>query len=125
MIEELVESKAVPGWRTRADFGRWAVHEGLKQLRRELPFIAKEMGRVEALIEYIDHEERRAQFIKMLDRVDKAVQLWLDVEAYDEARRLVSNIGERVRNEFSGDDNAWIRSEVDKRLKKYQGLFED
>lgn len=124
MMEELVESRLIPGWKTKADFVRWAIHEGLKQLRHEIPFISSEMGRVEALVEYINHEERRSQFLKMLDKVDKSVQSWMDLGALDEARRLVSNIGERVRAEFANDEDEWLKTEIAKRLKKYQGLFE-
>ena len=125
MMEELVASKAVSHWRTKADFIRWAIHEGLKQIRQELPYLSKEMGRVESLVEYLNHEERRAQFVKMLDKVERSVQSWLDLDAVDEARRLVSNIGERVRTEFGNPEDEWIRLEVSKRLKKYEGLFVD
>lgn len=123
MMEELVESRVVSSWRTKADFIRWAIHEGLKQIRHELPYLSKEMGRVEAMVEYLNHEERRVQFVKMLDKVDKSVQSWIDLEALDEARRLLSNIGERVRTEFGNSEDEWIRAEVAKRLKKYEGLF--
>jgi len=123
MMEELVESRVISGWKTKADFVRWAIHEGLKQIRQEVPFLSREMGRVEALVEFINHEERRAQFVKMLDKIDRSVQSWRDLGALDEARRLISNISERVRTEFSNDEDEWIRLEVAKRLKKYEGLF--
>lgn len=123
MMEELIESKVISAWKTKADFIRWAIHEGLKQIRHEVPFVTREMGRVEALIEYINHEERRSQFLKMLDKVDRSVQSWIDLGAIEEARRLVSNIGERVRSEFSGEADAWLRGEIEKRLGKYKGLF--
>lgn len=74
-------------------------------------------------MEYLGHEERRAQFLKFFDKVDRAVQAWLDVKAYDEAKRLVTNIGERVRTEFNTEEDAWVRQEVEKRLQKYNGLF--
>lgn len=125
MMEEIVESGLIPGWKTKADFVRWAIHEGLKQIRHEIPFISKGMGRVEALVEYINHEERRSQFLALLDKIDKSVQTWRDLGALDEARRLVSNIGERVRTEFTDEEDSWFVAEVEKRLKKYQGLFEN
>ena len=124
LIEEIVQSGAIKSWKTKADFIRWAVHEGLKTVRQELPFISSDLGRIEALMEYLGHEERRAQFLKFFDKVDRAVQAWLDVKAYDEAKRLVTNIGERVRSEFTREDDAWTRAEVEKRLQKYEGLFQ-
>lgn len=123
LIEEIVQSGAIKAWKTKADFVRWAVHEGLRSVRQELPFISSDLGRIEALMEYLGHEERRAQFLKFFDKVDRAVQSWLDVKAYDEAKRLVTNIGERVRSEFNGEDDDWIKAEVEKRLEKYSGLF--
>lgn len=123
LIEEIVQSGKVKPWKTKADFIRWAVHEGLKTIRQELPFISSDLGRIEALMEYLGHEERRAQFLKFFDKVDRTVQAWVDVRAYEDAKRLVTNIGERVRSEFTGEDDAWIRQEVEKRLSKYNGLF--
>lgn len=124
IIEEIVESGKIRPWKTKADFMRWAIHEGLKQIRGELPFISSDLGRVEALMEYLGHEERRSQFIKFFDKVDRAVQGWLDVKADGEAKKLISNIAERVRSEFSQPEDEWLRHEVEKRLSKYTGLFE-
>lgn len=124
LIEEIIQSGKIKQWKVKADFIRWAIHEGLKQLRTELPFISSDLGRVEALVEYLSHEERRSQFIKFFDKVDRAIQGWLDVKAEDEAKRLISNIAERVRSEFSQSEDDWIRKEVEKRLSKYKNLYE-
>ena len=121
MMDELIASREIPDWHTKADFIRWAVHEGLKQIRAEIPYLSHEMGRVEALMEYLNHEERRSQFLKMVDKIDHAVKAWLDLGATEEAQRLVSNIAERVRSEFSGEEDGWLRAEVGKRLEKYSG----
>ena len=124
IIEEIIQSGKIKQWRVKADFIRWAIHEGLKQLRKELPFISSDLGRVEALVEYLSHEERRSQFVKFFDKVDRAIQGWLDVQAHDEAKKLITNISERVRSEFNHPDDEWIRQEVEKRLSKYIGLYE-
>ena len=123
MLEELIESKAVPCWKTKADYIRWAVHEGFKQIRSEVPFITKELGRVEAMVEYLNQEERKAQFLKLVDKIDHAVKEWMDLGAHDEARRLVSNISERVRSEFSDPEYQWLRTEVTRRLERWEGLY--
>jgi hypothetical protein len=124
MMDELIASQVIPHWRTKADFIRWAVHEGLKQIRSELPYLSRDMGRVEALMEYLNHEERRSQFLKMVDKIDHAVKAWLDLGATEEARKLVSNIAERVRSEFSGNEDEWLRTEIAKRLDKHRSLYE-
>lgn len=124
LIEEIIQSGRIKQWGVKADFIRWAIHEGLKQLRKELPFISSDLGRVEALVEYLSHEERRSQFIKFFDKVDRAIQGWLDVQAHDEAKRLITNIAERVRSEFNQPEDTWVRQEINKRLSKYITLYE-
>ncbi len=122
LVGELVESREFP-WKKQSDAFRWFTIEGLRALKNVMPHLIPELRRVEAMMEYLRSEHRRQMHVKMVDRMQETIEGYLDLGAPEEARRVVSNVAERIR-EWEGDDNAWVRAQTVEKMSKYLKLFD-
>ena len=126
LAAEVVQSGAIPAYRTTYDLYRDAIVRWLKKLRKlgALDGIAgTTIGFEEAAAKALEYEERRAAFQKTIDRMAEVVADLERAGAVEEAQRLVRDLYAKA---LGIQDSAYWRSRyVSEIERRFKHLLED
>lgn len=114
-IEAIVQSRNWP-FRTRGDFARWAIWEGVKRLEKMTPVPGSMIVVAETILEQCKVSSQWLKFKNSIDATESTVRALLDGGNETEALKLLSGLRTQVlKLEEASWREQWI-GEFDKRF---------